>query len=193
MPELTPIPARKQLKPDELRRVADQISTAYLGGVSIRQISREVGRSYGFVHRALIDSGVTLRERGGDRWPVKGLSPEEKRRVMEQLSAAYCRGDSINEIARDVGWSYGFVRQRLIDSGVRLRPPYGHTMADSWLSPEEKRRVAARIAAAYRRGDSIRKIAMDVGRSYTFVRKRLIASGVSLRGHGGVKVRVRAR
>lgn len=39
---------------------------AYDGGASIRDIAKITGRSYGYVHRMLAQSGVTLRGRGGD-------------------------------------------------------------------------------------------------------------------------------
>ncbi|MBN9620404.1 MAG: transcriptional regulator, partial [Actinobacteria bacterium] len=34
-------------------------------GASIRSLAAEHGRSYGFVHRLLVESGTTLRGRGG--------------------------------------------------------------------------------------------------------------------------------
>lgn len=37
----------------------------YENGASIRELADETGRSYGFVHRLLGESGVTLRGRGG--------------------------------------------------------------------------------------------------------------------------------
>jgi hypothetical protein len=39
----------------------------YQAGESIRQIARDTGRSYGFVHRILTEGGATLRGRGGPR------------------------------------------------------------------------------------------------------------------------------
>lgn len=36
-------------------------------GLSIRQLALNWGRSYGFIHRMLIEAGVTLRSRGGAR------------------------------------------------------------------------------------------------------------------------------
>ena len=33
---------------------------------SINQIRRDIGRSYGFVHRLLVEAGVTMRPRGGN-------------------------------------------------------------------------------------------------------------------------------
>jgi len=37
----------------------------YEGGESIRVLAESSGRSYGFVHRILSESGATLRGRGG--------------------------------------------------------------------------------------------------------------------------------
>lgn len=37
----------------------------YQQGASIRELAGRLGRSYGFVHRILSESGVTLRGRGG--------------------------------------------------------------------------------------------------------------------------------
>lgn len=46
-------------------QVAAELKTAYEGGASIRSIADSVGRSYSFVHRILIEAGVTMRGRGG--------------------------------------------------------------------------------------------------------------------------------
>ncbi|MBB4854594.1 transposase [Mycobacteroides chelonae] len=42
-----------------------ELKAAYEKGASIRALAAEAGRSYGFVHRALVESGATLRGRGG--------------------------------------------------------------------------------------------------------------------------------
>lgn len=47
--------------------VGENLEAQYYEGKSIREISVEIGRSYGFVHRVLIERGVTLRSRGGAR------------------------------------------------------------------------------------------------------------------------------
>lgn len=47
-------------------RLAAELRAQYeQGNVSIRDIAAETGRSYGFVHRLLTESGVKLRGRGG--------------------------------------------------------------------------------------------------------------------------------
>jgi hypothetical protein len=45
--------------------LSGQLRKKYEGGASIRALAEEHGRSYGFVHRILSESGATLRGRGG--------------------------------------------------------------------------------------------------------------------------------
>ena len=46
-------------------KLAADLKKKYEKGASIRSLAESVGRSYGFVHRVLSESGVTLRGRGG--------------------------------------------------------------------------------------------------------------------------------
>ena len=46
-------------------KLAEELKKRYEGGESIRLLAESSGRSYGFVHRVLSESGVTLRGRGG--------------------------------------------------------------------------------------------------------------------------------
>ncbi|MGP3684527.1 helix-turn-helix domain-containing protein [Streptomyces sp. IBSNAI002] len=52
--------------------LAAQLKTDYEGGASIRSLANSTGRSYGFVHRILTETGVTLRARGGAIRPKPG-------------------------------------------------------------------------------------------------------------------------
>ena len=45
--------------------------------------------------------------------------------------------------------------------------------------------LAATLVARYRRGESIRSIAQDIGRSYGFVHGVLAEAGVAMRSRGG--------
>ena len=45
--------------------MATDLKQRYDGGESIRALAIATGRSYGFIHRLLTESGVTLRGRGG--------------------------------------------------------------------------------------------------------------------------------
>jgi hypothetical protein len=46
-------------------RLAADLKRKYESGQSIRLLAQTSGRSYGFVHRILSESGATLRGRGG--------------------------------------------------------------------------------------------------------------------------------
>lgn len=46
-------------------KLATELKKKYDSGASIRALAEETGRSYGFVHRMLSESGVNLRGRGG--------------------------------------------------------------------------------------------------------------------------------
>lgn len=48
-------------------QLAKDIVRRYMSGESIRSLAASMGRSYGFVHRLLTESGVQLRQRGGAR------------------------------------------------------------------------------------------------------------------------------
>jgi predicted transcriptional regulator len=49
----------------ERDRLASDLRKRYEKGQSIRVLAETSGRSYGFVHRILSESGATLRGRGG--------------------------------------------------------------------------------------------------------------------------------
>jgi hypothetical protein len=46
-------------------KLASDLKKRYDAGESIRALAIATGRSYGFVHRILTETGVTLRGRGG--------------------------------------------------------------------------------------------------------------------------------
>ncbi|MBV9594568.1 MAG: transcriptional regulator [Actinobacteria bacterium] len=46
-------------------KLANDLKKQYDRGRSIRELADSHGRSYGFVHRVLEESGATLRSRGG--------------------------------------------------------------------------------------------------------------------------------
>jgi len=48
-------------------KLAADLKKKYERGASIRALAESTGRSYGFVHRVLCESGVELRGRGGNR------------------------------------------------------------------------------------------------------------------------------
>ena len=46
-------------------KLASDLSKRYGAGESIRSLAASTGRSYGFIHRILTETGVALRGRGG--------------------------------------------------------------------------------------------------------------------------------
>ena len=46
-------------------KLASELQKRYSAGESIRALAASTGRSYGFIHRILAESGVALRSRGG--------------------------------------------------------------------------------------------------------------------------------
>ncbi|KJY42288.1 hypothetical protein VR41_08540 [Streptomyces sp. NRRL B-1568] len=59
------LPKNKHLLGEERAVFAAELKKAYLNGASIRALSEETGRSFGWVHRMLAEAGVTFRTRGG--------------------------------------------------------------------------------------------------------------------------------
>jgi len=57
----------KRVTGAERERLTKEFRRAYESGSSIRELVTSSGRSYGFVHRLLQESGVVLRGRGGAR------------------------------------------------------------------------------------------------------------------------------
>jgi hypothetical protein len=49
----------------ERSKLAAELKKRYDSGESIRSLAAATGRSYGFIHRILTESGVSLRGRGG--------------------------------------------------------------------------------------------------------------------------------
>ncbi len=49
----------------ERDKLAAEMKKKYDNGTSIRILAEDSGRSYGFVHRILSESGTSLRGRGG--------------------------------------------------------------------------------------------------------------------------------
>ncbi|MCW4353156.1 helix-turn-helix domain-containing protein [Hoyosella sp. YIM 151337] len=46
-------------------RIRSEIRQKYESGASIRSLAESMGRSYGFVHKILVEADVKLRGRGG--------------------------------------------------------------------------------------------------------------------------------
>jgi hypothetical protein len=70
---------------DQRSSLAAAFGERYAGGESIRSIAEDTGRSYGFVHGVLKESGATLRGRGG---ATRGPRRTQADQVAGQAAAA---------------------------------------------------------------------------------------------------------
>ncbi|MFI1996836.1 helix-turn-helix domain-containing protein [Actinoplanes sp. NPDC020271] len=61
-------PAADQLRNEHQQR-EKEIASRYAAGESIRTIAAGIGRSFGYVHRAIQQQGVSFRKRGGRHKP----------------------------------------------------------------------------------------------------------------------------
>ena len=76
-------------------KLASDLKKKYEKGASIRALAESTGRSYGFVHRVLSESGVVLRGRGGATRTQEALvtgrgtsrQPERKTGDLDRLCA----------------------------------------------------------------------------------------------------------
>jgi hypothetical protein len=50
---------------EDRNQLATDLKSRYDAGESIRSLATSTGRSYGFIHRILTETGVALRGRGG--------------------------------------------------------------------------------------------------------------------------------
>lgn len=62
---MTELPKGRRITGGERDRLSEDLRKRYEQGESIRSLAASTGRSYGFIHRVLSESGTTLRGRGG--------------------------------------------------------------------------------------------------------------------------------
>ena len=62
---MTELKKGSQVTGSDRDKLAGEMKKKYEAGASIRVLAESSGRSYGFVHRILSESGATLRGRGG--------------------------------------------------------------------------------------------------------------------------------
>lgn len=66
---LTPLTKGRRITGPERDKIATWLRNRYAQGASIRDLMAETGRSYGWTHRLLRESGTPLRGRGGAHPP----------------------------------------------------------------------------------------------------------------------------
>jgi hypothetical protein len=65
VPKVADLKKGSRVTGGERDRLAADLRRKYDSGESIRALASSTGRSYGFVHRILSESGASLRGRGG--------------------------------------------------------------------------------------------------------------------------------
>lgn len=65
VPKVAELKKGSRVTGGERDRLASDLRRKYDQGESIRALAQSTGRSYGFVHRILSESGTSLRGRGG--------------------------------------------------------------------------------------------------------------------------------
>jgi hypothetical protein len=65
MAESTTLRKGTRVTGEDRSRLAADLVNRYNAGESIRSLAAATGRSYGFIHRVLTESGAELRGRGG--------------------------------------------------------------------------------------------------------------------------------
>lgn len=65
MAESTTLSKGTRVTGQDRSKLAADLKSRYDAGESIRSLATSTGRSYGFIHRILTETGVALRGRGG--------------------------------------------------------------------------------------------------------------------------------
>lgn len=75
------LPKGSRITGEGRKNLASSLVERYQRGESIRSLAEDIGRSYGFVHGVLVESGVTMRSRGG---ATRGAAAEARREAARQ-------------------------------------------------------------------------------------------------------------
>lgn len=84
-----PIRRGERVTGERRDELAKKWTLLYQGGLSIRDITKLSGRSYGAVHRMLSEAGVVLRGRGGAVGKDGGLSEDQRDMYRTRLADLY--------------------------------------------------------------------------------------------------------
>lgn len=73
------LPKGRRITGTERQRLTSDLKKRYVKGASIRELANDTGRSYGFIHRLLVESEVPLRGRGGPTRTKTKKAPAKKK------------------------------------------------------------------------------------------------------------------
>ena len=62
-----PLGPRQRITGEDREKLSREVVKLYAKGESVRAIAEKLDRSYGNVHRLLVEAGVEFRPRGGPR------------------------------------------------------------------------------------------------------------------------------
>lgn len=103
--------------------LASQYAKRYTGGESIRTIAEDAGRSYGFVHNVLKESGVTLRGRGGaTRGARKTASTGPAKKVASRSPAKTSKAPAKTPAEKVVSAAKALVEEATPKTTVKKAP-----------------------------------------------------------------------
>lgn len=64
---VTPIVKGKRVVGEDRDKLKAALKAKYEAGATVRTLHEETGRSYGAIQKLLVEAGVTMRPRGGNR------------------------------------------------------------------------------------------------------------------------------
>ena len=157
---------------------AKLLAGAYDSGLTVRQVARRYGLSYGATHTVLHQAGVTMRPAGAARKPRDAQHPDNNPATRRRLAEQYTSGLSIAAVAARSSYGYATVRRVLTEDGVQVR-------AHGPLLEVTNPALAARLVAEYQADDqpSMRELARRHRLSYGRVQRALIRAGIPIRGN----------
>lgn len=80
-----PLKRHQRISGEPRQKLQAEMVDKYGQGVAIRTLAAEYGRSYGFIHRLLLDAGVEFRARGGNN--NRGLTKAQRAEYDARLRA----------------------------------------------------------------------------------------------------------
>lgn len=127
------MPRRATKKSDKVvgrDKVTAELQRKYERGASIRAIAKEMGRSYGYVHRVLSEAGTQLRGRGGKLPAPSGVSIRESPKKSNSKTKTKTKKKSSRRTEAE----------QLLEALPDRRLPEFVRLLKGWLAQESTRR-----------------------------------------------------